>query len=573
MTPDRRLFLKTASAAALAGLAGCSNTTDNNDNTGNGNNNDDDVEPTDNNDDQDVDNNEDDDIERDPDEGTPDRNPPNYANLLYDPTEVLGFGEPFFAATDTRRIDNINDLPRRFNGLFRAYIDYIPNAPLEETHHMTFIGSTEPDRTQFGATFVLDGDFDSEEVTAGIIEQYDTETLETSSQRNYAVFNIEHEITESDILNNIIGSSTGTHPLTTTIAVRDNTIILSRVIGTPTTALETTHRMIELTRRNQTQTPYYDKFDSDSRVLDVLADEPLAIGGKALANSIRQDIIDESLNLDSLSELTGVGIGSDHLSQTPTTTIALVYQTPDAASEANALDVVNYMETGEPNTESTTFTDADITNYGRVIKITTDTKPELLRHQYSNLVSIPELDGFRTDSRSKPTISFTYERTESGNYTITHTGGDNTAARTLSVLYTDTDGNQQLTEWDTDYEKVTASDYKKQKVEKLETQIEEVEQDKTDVETAYDEGDITQAEYNQRINEIETELEELNGELDELESEDDNSIIIDDENIEIIAAGDTITTTNPVKPGTQIQVMYCTPNGTNCARIGSHRTP
>jgi len=406
MQSSRRSFLKTSGLAALLGVvgtAGCLETVD--DAVGGG--------------------------------------PPDYANWLYDPTEVYDSDYVGFGTFDVQTVyENQDELPQGMIDRLDEANEEIDFVDLETMENVTGIAYGYPNRDHGGGSMVVSGEFDVDAITAEI-EEESPEAVETRTEGDYTLYTFTTE-RQGDDEDDAVDTNSAT------IAVSGEQVLVGGMRAPDATSEDAVTTMIEAESGDVAR--LHDENEDADELVSQLGDATLVMGGTFdanLTNFTDEATPDEVVAV--VDDLVAVGAASDVNGDTVEHVMAFVYEDGDAASTEDVEAVLDNVEEMSDRAEDQ-LEDRSVSKDGRTVLVSTTGETDAFFEAFGRsgfgLTGAASGSASANQSVRVPQVRFDFQYRDDGKVEITHRSGDHIESD-LHVRY-EHDGDGVTERWESD---------------------------------------------------------------------------------------------------------------------------
>lgn len=393
MTQSRRTFLRASGVSALLGLAGC---------TG---------------------------VLEDDESLAQASGQPDYSSWLYDPKDLLGIDTRGFASYDVESVmEQRDELPEDpFQGLEEANQE-LEGIDLTEIGHMTLVGGSSLDfarddsatgPSSAGASFVVEGSFDVDEIQTQIEEESDSSAeYETGSYEGYELYYGDDGNEYSDT--------------TVAFALDSEHVLVGTVEDADVTGRDAVETMIDANQGDADR--YYDQSEYAQLLIDQLGEATVIMGAQFDLGTIVRDQISDERARTLVDGLYAAGMAGTLNGETTDNEIILAYDEETEVPADTARDLVDEAQEQSPRAFEN-VEDVSVSGGDRTLTISMTVNAAEFWQDYSSMTG-SSMSGSGSSSSDAPRVNFSAdweEGSSSSLVTITHQGGDNVDADRLSV--------------------------------------------------------------------------------------------------------------------------------------------
>jgi hypothetical protein len=353
---------------------------------------------------------------------------PEYSSWLYDPKDLLGIDTRGFASYDVESVmEQRDELPEDpFQGLEEAN-EELEGVDLTEIGQLTAVGGSSLDfarddsasgPSSAGASFVVEGSFDVDEIQTQIEEESDSSAeYETGSYEGYELYYGD----DGNDYNNT----------TVAFAIDSEHVLVGTIEDSDVTGRDAVETMIDANQGNADR--YYDQSEYAQLLIDQLGEATVLMGAQFDLGTIVRDQISDERARTLVDDLYAAGIAGTLNGETTDNEIILAYDEEAEVPVDTARDLVDEAREQSPqafeNVEDVTVSGSD-----RTLTISMTVDAAAFWEDYSSMTG-SSVSGSGSSSET-PTVSFSADWEEESNgsvVTITHQGGDSVDAARLSL--------------------------------------------------------------------------------------------------------------------------------------------
>jgi hypothetical protein len=393
MTQSRRTFLRASGLSALLGLAGC---------TG---------------------------VLEDDESLAEASGQPEYSSWLYDPKDLLGIDTRGFASYDVESVmEQRDELPEDpFQGLEEANQE-LEGIDLTEIGHMTLVGGSSLDfarddsatgPSSAGASFVVEGTFDVDEIQTQIEEESDSSAeYETGSYEGYELYYGDDGNEYSDT--------------TVAFALDSEHVLVGMIEDADVSGRDAVETMIDADQGDADR--YYDQSEYAQLLIDQLGEATVIMGAQFDLGTIVRDQISDERARTLVDGLYAAGMAGTLNGETTDNEIILAYDEETEVPADTARDLVDEAREQSPRAFEN-VEDVSVSGGDRTLTISMTVNAAEFWQDYSSMTG-SSMSGSGSSSSEAPRVNFSAdweEGSSSSLVTITHQGGDYVDADRLSV--------------------------------------------------------------------------------------------------------------------------------------------